>query len=913
MRNSALVLAALALASVGTPPVVSAQTLRGQVVDSVLHVPVGAGFVVLLDADGAEITRTLTSRNGRFTFTLAPNQRGPLSLRSERIGYRVAVTELFDVPTDEPVDLTIWVRALPTPLSAIEVRESTECKVRPTEDEQTAVVWEEARKALAAASWTASRQLYHVVSNLYDRDMDGRRRRVLQERHRPAIGRSTNPFVSREPAELLNNGYIVTEGESFVYFAPDAEVLQDEGFLATHCFRLRRSDDQGDDLIGLAFEPVPSRDLPDVEGVLWLDRRSSELRSLEYRYTNIPRELRAGDPGGGTVEFMPLPSGAWIVHRWHIGIPTAFREERVNPFARESRRVVEKFRDTGGEVLTITDGAGNRVYQAVLAQLTGVVVDSTHGEPQPLAGAIVRIAGTWFADTTDERGRFNLGAPLNGEYDVEFVHPRAAFLAYAPPLARVTLARGRTDTLRLAVPSMEAIVRGLCPDQSGAYARVLVGMVRDSVTGKPVQGVQVVASWQQINSNLDFRNRQAVATTDASGTYTLCNLEHGRPALVYALGENARSVPIRIAFEGTGVEIGDDYYQTNETAAGLWRWDVTLSPRLESSILVVGLVTDVSTGNPIPDAVVTVGDPALTTKTDSTGMFQLEGPSAGTHRLTLRRPGYQLRWGEVEVHADQPTIIGAEFLALTPAAQVTGAVRDRETDDPVSDVWVTLVSLEGDSVMMTFSDSSGRFVLTAPEPGSYYVSARRLGYAPDFKGPYGLKVGHAVNVEFYMRELAFTLDPLNVTAEAVDQFLEDVGFNHRKKDNRGYVMDREEIEKRLGSVADAAQLLSVVPGLEIVEGLSNRVGGSLIRISRVAGASLGGCDAKGPRIWVDGFLIDTQNLSLELQLYAISQVVQPEAVYAIEVYRGPSQVPIQYGGPRSMCGVILIWTWRGGY
>jgi hypothetical protein len=620
----------------------------------------------------------------------------------------------------------------------------------------------------------------------------------------------------------------------------------------------------------------------------------------------MPRELRVGDPGGGTVEFMPLPSGAWIVHRWHIGIPTAFRDERVNPFARESRRVVKEFRDTGGEVLTITDGAGNRVYQAVLAQLTGVVVDSTRGEPQPLAGAIVRIAGTWFADTTDEAGRFNLGAPVNGEYNVEFVHPRGAFLAYAPPPGRVTLARGRTDTLRLALPSMEEIVRGLCPDQSGAYARVLVGTVRDSVTGQPIQGVQVAASWQQINSDLSYRNRQAVARTDASGTYTLCNLEHGRPAVVYAVGENARSAPIRIAFEGTGVEIGGEYHQTAETAAGLWRWDVTLRSRLESSVLVVGLVTDISTGNPIPGAVVTIGDPALTTETDSTGMFQLEGPSAGTRRLTLRRPGYQPRWGEVEVHEDQPTIIGAGSLTLTPVPQVTGAVTDPETNDPVSDVWVTLVSLEGDSVMMTFSDSLGRYVLTAPAAGSYYVSARRLGYPPDFKGPYELQPGHAVDVPFSMRRLVFVLDPLNVTAEAVDQFLEYVGFTHRKKFNRGYFMDREEIEKRLGSVADAAQLLSVVPGVEVVEGLLDRVGGSVIRMG-----AFGACDAKGPRIWVDGLLIATEDLPGQLQFYALSQVVQPEDIYAIEVYRSPSQVPIQYGGPQSGCGGVLIWTARG--
>jgi hypothetical protein len=104
-------------------------------------------------------------------------------------------------------------------------------------------------------------------------------------------------------------------------------------------------------------------------------------------------------------------------------------------------------------------------------------------------------------------------------------------------------------------------------------------------------------------------------------------------------------------------------------------------------------------------------------------------------------------------------------------------------------------------------------------------------------------------------------------------------------------------------------LLSVVPGVEVVEGLSDAVGASLIRISR-AGAAFAACDAKGPRIWVDGFLIDTQDMG-KLQGYAVSQVVQPEDVYAIEVYRSPSQVPVEYGGPQSGCGVVLIWTIRG--
>ncbi len=129
--------AALMLA-VGAPPVVSAQTLRGQVIDSVLHVPVGAGFVVLVGPDGQEVTRTLTTRDGRFTIHLQPGQLGPLRVRSERIGYRVAVTEPFPAPTDGSVEFIIRVHALPTLLSEIEVQEASECRMRPEASERTA-------------------------------------------------------------------------------------------------------------------------------------------------------------------------------------------------------------------------------------------------------------------------------------------------------------------------------------------------------------------------------------------------------------------------------------------------------------------------------------------------------------------------------------------------------------------------------------------------------------------------------------------------------------------------------------------------------------------------------------------------------------------------------------------------------
>jgi hypothetical protein len=909
MRTILLVLAVSTLGSTALAPTLSAQTIRGQVADSVTRAPVGRGFVVLLGPGNQEIDRTLTTFDGRFTLPLPPDQRGPFRLRSERIGYRVAVTEPFD-PAGTGAEFTLWVTALPTALATIEVQERTECKVRPSEDEQTAIVWEEARKALAAASWTASGERYHVVSDVYERDMDRPRRRLIRERHRPAIGPSTTPFVSRDPMELLQGGYLSNaDGERF-YYAPDAQVLQDEGFQETHCFRLRRPEDGRDNLIGLAFEPVPSRELPDVEGVLWLDRESSELRTMEYRYTNLPRNLRGDGSAGGVVEFMPLPSGAWIVHRWRIGIPTTLREELANPNAQYAWHWVQAFRYAGGEVLTITDSTGTLVYETELAEVTGVVEDSLRGDGVPLAGAVVQVPGTWFADTTDQDGVYRLGVPLDGEYGITFTHPRADSMGYAPPARRLTLTRGRTDTLRLAFPPMENVLASFCPDH-GAGDRVLVGTVRDAVTGQPAPGAEVVASWQRVYRNLEFRDLEREVTTDSAGTFVVCGLEAGRPAVVYAAHDDDLSDMVRVWFAGTGVEVGNQHYDTYQTAAGIWRRDLTLQRRGERTAVLAGLVTDALSSRPIPGAKVNIGGELLTAETDSTGMFRLEGPLSGKQRIAVGRLGYGARSGEVEIEEDRPTIIGAQFLALQPLAQVGGTITEPETEAPVAEVWVTLMSAEGDSVRMTRTDSSGTFLLTAPEPGSYYVRARRLGYTPGFEGPFDLELGRQVEAALAMRQLAFALDPVNITAEAVDQLLNDVGFYRRQRSSHGYFMDRADIEERLGQAHQVSDLLTHVPGLNIPADLAGSFGVP-INVARR------GC-VGGPKIYVDGFRIQNTQLggfSLEdtpaPAWISLSQVVQPGDIYAIEIYRSEAQVPVEYGGREAGCGVILIWTGRGG-
>ena len=79
--------------------------------------------------------------------------------------------------------------------------------------------------------------------------------------------------------------------------------LLSDAFLDTHCLSVR---DGGDGRIGLMFEPVPDRWVPEIVGVLWLDAETAELDWLEFGYVNLLRTREIGEPGG-EVSFARLP------------------------------------------------------------------------------------------------------------------------------------------------------------------------------------------------------------------------------------------------------------------------------------------------------------------------------------------------------------------------------------------------------------------------------------------------------------------------------------------------------------------------------------------------------------------------------------------------------------------------------
>ena len=59
-----------------------------------------------------------------------------------------------------------------------------------------------------------------------------------------------------------------------------------------------------------------------------------------------------------------------------------------------------------------------------------------------------------------------------------------------------------------------------------------------------------------------------------------------------------------------------------------------------------------------------------------------------------------------------------------------------------------------------------------------------------------------------------------------------------------------------------------------------------------------------PALYIDGTMVRRAG---ERGLY-IDEFVRPDEILGIEVYRGSSEIPLQYGGTLGTCGVVLIWT-----
>ncbi|UCD23276.1 MAG: carboxypeptidase regulatory-like domain-containing protein [Gemmatimonadota bacterium] len=338
----------------------SGQVIQGQLLDESTGSPIDRAFVVLQDVVGTEIERAFTDREGRFRIR-APSA-GTYQLRSERIGFKATVSEQFEIAEGVTRDMNMAVAPVAVRLDMIEIEgDAKKCRIEEEHGLETATVWEEARKALANVAFSEAKQVFTYEIRKYDMyyERDGR---PNYDNSKVVRQTRVTPFYTLSPAQRQEQGWVKEEGtEDATFDAPDAEVFFSDVFLQGHCFKLKR-DKKQPGLVGLQFEPT-SRKVPDVNGTMWIDEASAELRWLEIGYENLRSHTRERY-AEAKLEFGQLPDGQWFVTRWYIKMPLVeIRTPRVSG-AVYREEVLHGYYEEGREVLKVMTVQGQMLWQA---------------------------------------------------------------------------------------------------------------------------------------------------------------------------------------------------------------------------------------------------------------------------------------------------------------------------------------------------------------------------------------------------------------------------------------------------------------------------------------------------------------------------------------------------------------------
>jgi hypothetical protein len=503
----------------------SAQVVRGAVTERTSTNPLAGVLLSVLDAQGATVVQALSDDKGGFEIRLPG--AGTYTLDAKRIGVRRVRLAPFTIDNGETRRIDIDVEPLPAVLASVRVTGRTSCVRNPETNARTAALWEDARAALTAAVITSG--LTAGTSDTvvrYQRKLDPNTWRVLYETRRRVSVSIDRPFRSL-PAEVLSVGGYVTVNQdgSTDYYAPDAEVLLSDTFLADHCFKIEAPTYGHEGLIGLAFQPIPERKKPDVKGVLWMDAKTAELRTLEFTYTWLPNELRTVD-FGGTVSFFRLPSGRWIVRSWRIRMPE-FSNQRYSE--RYDGSHVAMGRSGTPQLVRISEEGGAVPIDVLLNQtgrVTGSVVDAA--TRRPVAGITVALDGTSDSTMTVMDGTFDLTFVQPGSYTVVLRHPALDSLGIRHLARTLEVEAGSSTKLTLQLPTNEELAASMCtvPVDFNRHA-IIRFLVVDQATGAPLSKVPAVFSRVPIGEG-GRPVADSVAsfdvTLDESGGFLACGL-----------------------------------------------------------------------------------------------------------------------------------------------------------------------------------------------------------------------------------------------------------------------------------------------------------------------------------------------------------------------------------------------------
>jgi hypothetical protein len=318
--------------------------------------------------------------------------------------------------------------------------------------------------------------------------------------------------------------------------------------------------------------------------------------------------------------------------------------------------------------------------------------------------------------------------------------------------------------------------------------------------------------------------------------------------------------------------------------------DPTLDPFVR-----FGRVADAETGAPLANALVELPGLDLRRVADPWGRVDLGRLPRGTYRISVRRGGYDEITGQLPVPWDSEFVLFMfpEVVAESSAlGGVFGQVTDATTGAPLANVEVTLLA---PNPLVTISNQDGRFAFGGVAPGRAEVRLSHIGYA-ERRQELSVQAGRTVEVYASLAARPIELEPIEVTIGS--GYLERSGFYRRARAGAGYVLTRRDFDDM--NLIELSEVFLRVPGV-----FAERTRfGTHVSTRREMGRDRAGACRLRP--YLDG----TPMMDWDID------TVHPEDLEGLEVHQGLA-APIEYRNltdpdGTNPCGVVLIWTTRGG-
>jgi hypothetical protein len=613
----------VALAALATTAAtLNAQSVRGTVVDPGGNAIPGV-VVQLLDSANAIRARALTDEAGAF-LVIAPSA-ATYRIQTLRIGFRPVFSDPVALGEGAEITRRITVTGLPARLDTVRVGGLNPCRRVAGNTPDVVAVWEQVRASLSAADLSNSRARTFATRVNYQRRLDEFGWRTMYQTMDVRTDPMSLPWSAPTPESLHSLGYILVGSDSNSYRVPGMDAIASDAFVDDHCFRLTGGGSS--DAIGIAFEPIPERrNVGDIRGTVIVDRKSSEVRSMEFRYqyADIPD---LADGARGALEFARLKGGVWVITKWEVRMPV--KEIRVRGSqgrvgfvgGAETRVVTSAVRVEGSRLSVAVSGADTLWSQPPIV-LRGEIRDSISG--RTIAGARVSLEGTGLSVAGDDRGRFEMRDVLPGEYIVDIKTPSLDSLGTSSQL-QVSITE-KPDQIRARVPNATMIATAVCGAErlranGGRIPGILLGAVAVPNDSLLPPNTRVIAEWKNAQGSA---MRADIKLEGERASFRYCDAPIGVPITLRASADSVRAEPfeVTLAPEKPMEQVQFSLDQFGGAMAEL-----------------AGTVVD-STGAPVPGADVMVPELSRTTATDATGAFRLSDIPPGTHQVQVRKVGY---------------------------------------------------------------------------------------------------------------------------------------------------------------------------------------------------------------------------------------------------------------------------------